>query len=339
VAVVVGTHPTPERLELVLKPIHDPDAPGDRALPSPYVSLSRAQWAERREGTPLTLTERDLERIRGINSEISMREVVEVYLPLSRLLNMYVSSTQALSETTSRFLGNPADRVPYVIGIAGSVAAGKSTCSRLLQALLSRWPNSPNVALVTTDGFLYPNAELERRGLMRRKGFPESYDVKRLLEFVASLKAGERQVRCPVYSHITYDIVADQLELIEDPDIVLIEGLNVLQSERAPTTRRVFVSDFFDLSIYVDAPRENLRSWYIHRFLKLRDTAFQRPDSYFHRYASMSDEEATAFAESIWEEINLPNLLENILPTRERADLILHKGVDHSIDAIELRKI
>ncbi len=323
----------------MLKPPHDQPAQGDPTFPSPYISLSREEWAERRKGTPLTLTERDLERVRGINSDISMQEVVEVYLPLSRLLNMYVSSTQSLFETTSRFLGNPAERVPYVIGIAGSVAAGKSTCSRLLQALLSRWPNSPNVSLVTTDGFLYPNAELERRGLMRRKGFPESYDVRGLLDFVARLKAGERQVRCPVYSHITYDIVEGELELIQEPDIVLIEGLNVLQSERAPDARRMFVSDFFDFSIYVDADPTNLRAWYITRFLKLRDTAFQRPDSYFNRYAGMSDDEATAFATTIWEEINLPNLTANILPTRARADLILHKGAAHDIDAIELRKI
>lgn len=308
--------------------------------PSPYLSLTREEWARLRADTPLTLTERDLAELRGINSAVDMDEVVSVYLPMSRLLNLYVTATQQLHEATATFLGHNDTRVPYIIGLAGSVAAGKSTTARLLRALLARWSNSPRVDLVTTDGFLWPNRVLEQRGLMRRKGFPESYDVQRLLRFVSDLKAGTPRVSCPVYSHVVYDIVPDREHVIEQPDIVIIEGLNVLQTPRSREhASRVFVSDYFDFSIYVDADRGDLRQWYIERFLMLRDTAFQKTRSYFHRYAEMSDHEAIAFAESIWRDINERNLDENIEPTRERADLILHKGADHTVESILLRKL
>jgi len=307
---------------------------------SPYLELSRSEWARLRADTPLTLSEADLEELRGINSSVDLEEVVSVFLPLSRLLNLYVTATQQLHGTTSTFLGRHGERVPYIIGIAGSVAVGKSTSSRILQALLSRWPNSPRVDLVTTDGFLWPNDVLADRDLMRRKGFPESYDVVRLLKFVSDIKAGEPRVSCPVYSHVTYDIVDGVEKVVEQPDIVIIEGLNVLQTPRSRQDRsRVFVSDYFDFSIYVDADLEDLRRWYIERFLMLRDTAFQKPKSYFHRYASMTDPEAVDFATSIWSDINEVNLFENILPTRERADLILKKGASHAIESISLRKL
>jgi len=316
----------------------------DAALPqtslSPYLDLSRNEWARLRADTPLTLSEADLEELRGINSEVDMEEVVSIFLPLSRLLNLYVTATQQLHGTTSTFLGHHGERVPYIIGLAGSVAVGKSTTSRILRALLSRWPNSPRVDLVTTDGFLWPNNVLAERDLMHRKGFPESYDVVRLLEFVSDLKAGEPRVSCPVYSHVTYDIVPGAEKVVEQPDIVIIEGLNVLQTPRSREDRsRVFVSDYFDFSVYVDAELDDLRRWYIERFLMLRDTAFKDPDSYFHRYASMSDPEAIDFATTIWSDINEVNLFENILPTRERADLILKKGESHAIESILLRKL
>jgi type I pantothenate kinase len=315
---------------------------GSELTPSPYVSFSHKEWGARRAGTPLTLTEGDLQQLRGLNEQVSMDEVVEIYLPLSRLLNLYVAATQDLYRATATFLGNPAAKVPYVVGMAGSVAVGKSTTARILRALLARWPNHPVVDLVTTDGFLYPNAVLEERELMRRKGFPESYDLRRLIRFVSEVKAGVPRVLAPVYSHLTYDIIPEQHQVVDQPDIVIIEGLNVLQTGETnpgPRQPRVFVSDFFDFTIYVDAEEAHVRQWYIDRFLALRHTAFRDPASYFHRYAGLSDAEAVARSTAIWEEINEPNLMENILPTRERAHLILEKGPDHSVRGVRLRKI
>lgn len=308
---------------------------------SPYIRFAHEEWGRLRADTPLTLSEEDLVQLRGINESISLAQVEEIYLPLSRLLNLYVAATQDLYRATATFLANPAAKVPYIIGVAGSVAVGKSTTSRILQALLARWPNHPKVALVTTDGFLFPNRVLEERGLMNRKGFPESYDVRALLEFVSRVKAGERQVKSPVYSHLSYDIVPDEYEVLDQPDVVIVEGLNVLQSGSTTGVRgsAVFVSDFFDFGIYVDAEVPDVREWYVERFLTLRNTAFQSPSSYFHRYASLTDEEAVELAGSIWTDINEANLVENIQPTRERAQLILSKSRDHSIEEVRLRKI
>jgi type I pantothenate kinase len=305
---------------------------------STYNSFSRGEWARLRDNTPLMLSEADLMRLRGVNEEISLREVADIYLPLSRLLNLYVAAKQSLHEAKNIFLGHNDSKVPYIIGIAGSVAVGKSTTARLLQALLAQWPNHPKVDLITTDGFLFPNAVLQERGLMQRKGFPESYDRRRLLRFVAEVKAGEPEVFAPVYSHIVYDILPDQQALVRQPDIVILEGLNVLQTG-VGTDNPVFVSDFFDFSIYVDADEEHVKRWYVNRFLTLRRTAFRDPASYFHRYANLSDAEAIQKAMSIWEEINGLNLRENILPTRTRAHLILEKGADHAIKSVKLRKL
>lgn len=307
------------------------------ALRSPYVGFSRMAWARLRADTPLTLTECDLDRLRGINERVSMAEVEAIYLPLSRLLNLYVAATQDLYRATGTFLGSRESKVPYVIGMAGSVAVGKSTTARILQALLARWPDHPKVDLVTTDGFLLPNEELERRGLLHRKGFPESYDRRALLEFVSDLKAGEPHVTSPVYSHLAYDIVPDQVQVFHQPDIVIVEGLNVLQSGGAGTS--VFVSDYFDFTIYVDAALPDVRRWYVERFLALRSTAFQDPASYFHRHAALSDHEAVRLARQIWRTINEVNLRENIAPTRERAHLILHKAADHAVTHVRLRKL
>ena len=306
---------------------------------SPYLSLSRAQWARLRADTPLTLTARELGELRGINSSIDLGEVESIYLPLCRLLNLYVTSTQQLAQATQLFLGHKRRRVPYIIGLGGSVAVGKSTSARILRTLLSRWPNSPRVDLITTDGFLLPNAELKRRGLMNRKGFPESYDQQRLLEFVAAIKGGAARVSSPIYSHITYDIVPHSELTVTQPDIVIVEGLNVLQSPPAEHADRVFVSDYFDFSIYIDAALKDLRRWYTQRFITLRDTAFRDPHSYFHRFASMSDDQTVEMAERIWRDINELNLHENILPTKKRADLILTKGSNHVIERIRLRKL
>jgi type I pantothenate kinase len=305
------------------------------------VTFSRDEWARLRATTPMTLTDEDLKTLRGLNDYVSLAEVADVYLPLSRLLNLYVAAAQSLHNVTDRFLGKPARPVPYIVGIAGSVAVGKSTFARILCALLARWPNHPQVDLVTTDGFLYPNRVLEERGLMNRKGFPESYDLRRLMRFMAELKSGADEVRAPVYSHLVYDIVPGEEAVIRQPDIVLVEGLNVLQTPDSARRRsiRTFVSDFFDFSIYLDADEHDVEEWYVARFLTLRDTAFRDPRSYFRRYADLSTEDAIATARRIWTEINGTNLRENIRPTRNRARLILRKDADHAIREVILRKI
>ena len=301
---------------------------------SPFLEFSRDEWASLRASTPMTLSAEDVERIRGINVELSVAEVERIYLPLSRLLNLYVRASQHLFSVTDTFLGKPTTPVPYVIGIAGSVAVGKSTSARILQALLSRWPDHPRVDLVTTDGFLFPNSVLTERGILDRKGFPESYDRRRLLDFVSDMKAGATEVRAPVYSHQAYDIVPGEERVVNRPDILVVEGLNVLQGGGQGT----YVSDYFDFSIYVDAEPTDIESWYVSRFLTLRDTSFQDPDAYFHRYAALTDAEAEDEARRIWKEINLVNLDENILHTRERATLILFKGGDHGVQRIRLRR-
>jgi type I pantothenate kinase len=308
---------------------------------SPYIEFTREEWSRLRAATPLTLSEADLEHLRGLNEQVSMDEVVEIYLPLSRLLNLYVEAGRNLHGATATFLGTNEAKVPYVIGIAGSVAVGKSTTARILRALLSRWPSHPRVDLITTDGFLYPNRVLEERGLMKRKGFPESYDLRRLVRFVSDVKSGQPEVRAPVYSHLIYDIVPGEEKVVRQPDIVIVEGLNVLQTGTARRNRspQVFVSDFFDFSIYVDAEERDVRNWYIERFLALRKTAFQDSASYFHHYADLSEEEARKVAGEIWDEINGVNLRKNIEPTRTRADLILEKCPDHSVSCVKLRKL
>jgi type I pantothenate kinase len=308
---------------------------------TPYVELDREAWRALRANTPLTLTAEDVDRLRGLGDVLDLREVEEIYLPMSRLLNLYVAGTAQLHRATSTFLQEAPARTPFVIGIAGSVAVGKSTTARILRELLTRWPGTPSVELVTTDGFLYPNAELDRLGLMSRKGFPESYDVRRLLRFVADVKSGKPEVHAPVYSHLTYDIVPDEQVVVRRPDVLIVEGLNVLQPARVRYDGRqgMAVSDFFDFSIYVDAKTDQVRQWYVNRFLRLRETAFTRSESYFQRYAALTDVEAVATAERIWRDINEKNLVENVLPTRGRATLVLTKGADHAAKRIRLRKL
>jgi type I pantothenate kinase len=308
---------------------------------SPYRHFTREEWARLRADTPLTLTIDDLKRLQSINDPISLEEVIAIYLPLSRLLALYVAATQGLFKATQRFLGADDGKVPYIIGVAGSVAVGKSTTARVLQALLSRWPNTPKVELITTDGFLLPNAELEREDLMDRKGFPESYDTNRLLRFLSDVKAGRGHVEAPVYSHLTYDMVPDETVSVDRPDILIVEGVNVLLPSRLPRDGKEtpFVSDFFDFSVYLHADEDQLEKWYVSRFMRLRSTAFRDPRSYFKKYADIPDEDAEATARSIWKRINLRNLHENILPTRARASLVLTKGSSHRIEEVALRKL
>jgi type I pantothenate kinase len=308
---------------------------------SPYRVFTRATWAQLREDTPMTLTPEEVTRLRSLHDRLDMREVEEIYLPLSRLLSLYVAATQRLFRAEQRFLGTEDRKMPYIIGVAGSVAAGKSTTARVLQALLARWTNVPKVDLVTTDGFLFPNAILEREGLMDKKGFPESYDLPALLRFLSDIKAGRRPVRAPVYSHLLYDVMPSHWVEIDRPDILIVEGLNVLQTGRPPKDGKAipYVSDFFDFSVYLDADENVLRGWYVDRFLALRGTAFADPKSYFHRYSTLSDAEAVATATAIWERINLVNLHESILPTRQRADLILTKGESHLVGEVALRRL
>lgn len=307
--------------------------------PPHYQQFDRADWAALRAATPMTLSEQDLEDVRGINEHLDMAEVTDVYLPLSRLLNLHVAATQQLSEVTATFLGGLHAPVPYVIGLAGSVAVGKSTTARVLQTLLSRWPNTPRVDLVTTDGFLFPNAELLDRGIMHRKGFPESYDQARLIQFLADVKSGAPEAHAPVYSHTVYDIVDDQRITVARPDILIIEGLNVLQTRGHDGNQpAVFVSDYFDFSVYVDAAEADIEQWYVDRFLALRDTVFRDPQSFFRRYADLTTDEAIEEARSIWGSINGPNLHDNIAPTRDRADLVLHKDAAHAVSRVWLRK-
>lgn len=306
--------------------------------PSPFLSFEKKDWSALRASTPLTLTEADLETLRGINEHISLDEVAMVYLPLSRLLSLYVQATQQLYSATDTFLGHHQAKVPYIIGIAGSVAVGKSTTARILQALLARWPSHPKVDLITTDGFLYPNRVLEERGLMRRKGFPESYDQGRLVRFLLAVKSGEQEVPAPIYSHYSYDILDGRFQVVKQPDIVIVEGLNVLQTGSGGPPR-LFVSDFFDFSVFVDAPAELIERWYVERFMTFRQTVFTDPQSYFHRYAHLSDEESRETARTIWTEINGINLRENIEPTKERAHLILEKGPDHAVARVHLRRL
>jgi type I pantothenate kinase len=308
---------------------------------SPYRIFSRAEWAQLREDTPMTLTGDEVTRLRSLHDRLDMREVEEIYLPLSRLLSLYVAATQRLFRAQQNFLGTEDSKVPYIIGVAGSVAVGKSTTARVLQALLARWPNVPKVGLVTTDGFLFPNAILAREGLMEKKGFPESYDLPALLRFLSDIKAGRRPVRAPVYSHLLYDVMPNQWIEIDRPDILIVEGLNVLQTGRPPRDGKAipYVSDFFDFSVYLDADEAVLQAWYVDRFLTLRGTAFRDPKSYFHRYSTLSDPEAVATATSIWTRINLVNLHESILPTRQRADLILKKGENHLVGQVALRRL
>jgi type I pantothenate kinase len=308
---------------------------------SPYHVFSRAEWAARREDTPMTLTPDEVVRLRSLHDRLDIAEIEEIYLPLSRLLSLHVGATQRLFLAQQRFLVTEDAKTPYVIGVAGSVAVGKSTTARVLQALLARWPNMPQVDLVTTDGFLYPNAVLERDNLLDRKGFPESYDLPALLRFLYDIKAGRRPVQAPVYSHLIYDVVPHQQIEIDRPDILIVEGLNVLQTGRLPRDGKAipFVSDFFDFSIYLDADEDVLMQWYVDRFLALRETAFRDPKSYFHRYSRLTDADASATAASIWRRINLVNLHENIVPTRQRADLILTKQKNHTVQQVALRKL
>jgi len=317
-----------------------PDERSERPY-SPYRVFTREEWARLRADTPMTLQPHELEQLSGIIEEVSVEEVEQIYLPLSRLLNLYVAAAQKLHSVSSEFLGRKDTKVPFVIGVAGSVAVGKSTTARVLKALLARWPDHPRVDLMTTDGFLYPNAELERRGLMERKGFPESFDTTRLLRFLGDIKSGVAKVSAPVYSHFQYDVLAGAEVIVEQPDILIIEGLNILQPAEMPVDggKVPFVSDFIDFAIYIDADPAIIEKWYLTRFMRLRTTAFRDPGAYFHKYATMPSEKVRNVALELWRTINLKNLQQNILPTRRRAQLILQKGERHGVEVASLRKL
>ncbi len=305
--------------------------------PALYREIDRAVWSRLAAGMQQPLTETEIVQLRGLGDRMDLAEVEEVYLPLSRLLSLYASATRRLGADTDEFLGEPDSTTPFVVGVAGSVAVGKSTVARLLRELMSRWPGTPRVELVTTDGFLYPNAELERRGLMARKGFPESYDRRALLSFLTEVKSGSAEVRAPFYSHMRYDIVPDAQITVRRPDVVIVEGLNVLAPP--PTPHDVAVSDLFDFSIYVDADADHISGWYVDRFMALKAGAFNNPSSYFNTFAELDDDEAVRMAMTFWNEINMPNLVENVLPTKHRATLVLHKGESHAVDTVLLRKV
>ena len=308
---------------------------------APYHHFTKAQWSALRDGQPMTLDAADIERLRTLSDPISLQEAEEVYLPLTRLLSYYVEAIQGLHNVSTRFLETPDQKVPFIIGVAGSVAVGKSTTARILQALLQRWPSSPKVDLVTTDGFLHPNRVLAERGIMERKGFPESYDRPRFVQFLADIKSGKANVVAPVYSHLVYDVVDGSEVTIDRPDILIVEGLNILQPGELPRDGKpiVFASDFIDFSVYIDADNDDLETWFMERFFRLRDTAFKDPTSFFRRFAEMSQAEAGEFGRQVWRSINLTNLIENVLPTRGRADLILKKGRNHLIETVQLRRV
>lgn len=307
---------------------------------SPFRAFTREEWRLLEEHPMFPITGIDLTRLQALNEPLTTEEVEDIYIPMVRLLQIHLTHYRRLHDERDQFFRNASKPIPYIIGVAGSVAAGKSTTARVLQKLLSMTPGQPRVELVTTDGFLYPNQELERRGILNKKGFPESYDAKQLLSFLANVKSGRETLEVPVYSHLYYDVIPDKIQVIQRPDILIVEGINVLQvTLNKKARRRVFVSDFFDFSIYVDANERNLREWYLERFKKLQKTAFQDPDSYFHQYASYSEKELMVFGNQVWDEINLPNLIQNILPTRFRADLILEKGACHFVRGVRIRKI
>ncbi len=314
----------------------DPDA-----LVSPFLTFTTEEWSKFRADTPMTLSEEEIKRVRSLNDPVSIEEVERIYLSLSRLLSAHVESSISLFKQRARFLSLRGQKTPFIIGIAGSVAVGKSTVARLLKELLARWPSSPKVELITTDGFLLPNSTLRRRRLMNRKGFPESYDFGALLRFLSAIKAGEPEVHAPLYSHLTYDVLRGEQRTVERPDILIFEGINVLQSRELPKAGMSvpFVSDFFDFSVYIDADERDIERWYVERFMRLRNTAFTNPKSFFHRYSALSEDAGYAIAQGLWDNINLINLHQNILPTRPRADLVLRKGSNHMIEHVALRKL
>ena len=308
---------------------------------SPFRSFTSEEWSKLEEHPMFPVSDIDLTKLQALNEPLTIDEMEKIYIPMVRLLQIHITHYRHLHNERDEFFQNFSQRVPYIIGIAGSVAVGKSTTSRVLQKLLSMTPEQPRVALLTTDGFLFPNAELEKRGILNRKGFPESYDAKKILAFLSAAKSGKEVLEAPVYSHLYYDILPDEMQVFEQPDIIIVEGINVLQvsASKKPKKRRVFVSDFFDFSIYVDASEKDLRKWYVDRFFSLQKTAFADPESFFHQYATLSEKEIVELANKVWDEINLPNLEQNILPTRFRADLILEKGEAHFVRGVRIRKI